>query len=212
MITDENVSCYVDSLLRDGDDLCRALRISAQTQKVPIIRRQNESFIKSLLLMKKPENILEIGTGIAYSAIFMAKVLPKTHITTIENYEPRIIKAKENIKNAGLTERISLLEEDAQKALAQLEGPYDLIFLDGPKGQYEAFLPELLRLLEKGGILLCDNVLQEGDIALSRFALERRKRTIHERLRSFLYDITHSDELETSILTIGDGMSLSIKL
>lgn len=211
MITDKNVSGFIDSLYTDGDDFMENLRQTAENDDIPIIRRQCEGFMKSLLLLKKPENILEIGTGAAYSSIFMAKTLPGAHITTIENYEPRIIKAKENIKNAAFEQKITLIEEDAACVLPNLNEKYDFIFLDGPKGQYEAFLPELLRLLDCGGVLLCDNVLQDGDIASSRYALERRKRTIHERLRAFLYKITHCDELETSIIPVGDGMSLSIK-
>lgn len=187
------------------------LREEAQKTSVPIIRRQSEGFLKSLLLLKKPERILEIGTGIAYSSIFMAKTLPGCSVTTVENYGPRIERARENIQRADLKDRIRLIEGDAAQVLAQLSGSFDFIFLDGPKGQYGAFLPQLLRLLEEGGVLLADNVLQDGSIALSRFALERRQRTIHERLRSFLYDITHCPELETSILTIADGMSVSIR-
>lgn len=212
MVADENVVQYIDFLYGDGSGFLENLRESAEGSGVPIIRRQSEGFIKSLLLLVRPENILEIGTGVAYSAIFMANVLPDCRITTIENFPPRIVLAKENIAKAGLESRISLIEEDAANALPALSGSYDLIFLDGPKGQYEHYLPELLRLVKKGGVLLCDNVLQGGDIAKSRFAIERRKRTTHERLRSFLYEITHSSELETSILTVGDGLSLSIRL
>lgn len=212
MITDKNVSDFIDSLYSNSDDLSEALRLKAEGEDIPVIRRQSEGFIKSLLLLKKPENILEIGSGVGYSAIVMARTLPDVQITTIENYAPRIEAAKKNIENAGLKDRISLIEADAADVLLQLKGPYDFIFLDGPKGQYEAFLPELLRLLDEGGVLLCDNVLQGGDIALSRYAIERRDRTIHERMRAFLYEITHSEELETSILSVGDGMSLSIKI
>ena len=212
MITDKNVSDYIDSLYSNTDDRLEALRQEAENENIPIIRRQSEGFIKSLLLLKKPENILEIGSGVGYSAIFMAKTAPGAKITTIENYPPRIEAAKKNIESAGLKDRIKLIEGDASDVLGQLKGPFDFIFLDGPKGQYEAFLPELLRLLEGGGVLLCDNVLQGGDTARSRYAIERRERTIHERMRAFLYEITHIDELETSILSVGDGMSLSIKI
>lgn len=211
MIVDENVSVFIDSLYSDGTEFMEDIRAQAREGDIPIIRRQTEGFIKSLLLLKEPKNILEIGTAIAYSSVFMAQTVPNCHITTIENYAPRIEAAKENIKKAGLEGRITLIEDDAADALKALEGPFDFIFLDGPKGQYSAFLPELLRLLERGGILLADNVLQGGDLARSRFAQERRQRTIHERLRAFLFEVTHNDGLETSILTIGDGLSLSIR-
>lgn len=211
MIVNENVADYIDSLYKDGSEFMEDLRSEAEEDLVPIIRRQTEGFIKSLLLLRRPERILEIGTGVAYSAIFMCETLPECRITTIENYAPRIEAAKRNIKRAGLEERIELIEKDVACALLELKGPYDFIFLDGPKAQYELFLPELLRMTEAGGVILADNVLQDGDISLSRFAVARRQRTIHERLRKFLYDVTHSPHLDTSILTIGDGLSLSIK-
>lgn len=211
MITDPNVTGYIDSLYSDGDEFMEALRQRALKDQVPVIRRQSEGFLKSLLLLKRPENILEIGTGYAYSAIFMAETLPESRVTTIENYAPRIEKAKENIKKAGLEKRITLIEADAADILPGLFGSFDFIFSDGPKGQYDAFLPYMIRLMPEGGVLVADNVLQGGDIALSRFALERRQRTIHERMRSFLFEITHSEELESCIVPVGDGMSVSIK-
>ena len=212
MTADENVKGYVDSLYKDGPEFMEELRSYAKEHEVPIIRRQTEGFLKSLLLLSRPEKILEIGTGIAYSSIFMANTLPESHIVTIEDYPPRIETSDENIKKAGLEDRISLLEGDAGRILPELKESFDFIFLDGPKAQYISFLPDLIRLLKKGGVLLSDNVLQGGETACSRFALERRQRTIHARMREFLYAVTHSEELYTSILTVEDGLSLSIKI
>ena len=133
------------------------------------------------------------------------------HITTIEKYEPRIPIAKENFKRAGKEEQITLLEGDAMEFLKTLEGPYDFIFMDAAKGQYIHFLPDILRLLSKGGILLSDNVLQDGDIIESHFVVTRRNRTIHKRMREYLYELTHRDDLVTAVLPIGDGITVSSK-
>ena len=133
------------------------------------------------------------------------------HITTIENYDKRIPIARKNFARAGKEEQIDLIEGDALEVMKGLEEPYDLIFMDAAKGQYIHYLPEVMRLLKPDGVLVSDNVLQEGDIIESRFAVERRNRTIHSRMREYLYELKHNDELQTSILPLGDGVALSVK-
>ena len=133
------------------------------------------------------------------------------HITTIAKYEKRIPVARENFRRAGKEERITLLEGDAAEILQKMTGAYDMIFMDAAKGQYIHFLPDVLRLLAPGGILLSDNVLQDGNILESRFAVTRRNRTIHSRMREYLYELKHHPQLETVILPVGDGVTLSVK-
>jgi predicted O-methyltransferase YrrM len=142
----------------------------------------------------------------------MSEYAPENcHITTIEKYEKRIPAARENFRRAGREERITLLEGDAADILKDMEGSFDLIFMDAAKGQYIHFMPDVLRLLAPGGILLSDNVLQDGDIIESRFAVTRRNRTIHSRMREYLYELKHHPELETVILPVGDGVTVSVK-
>ena len=165
-----------------------------------------------MMLMNRPARVLEVGTAVGFSAILMSEYLPEgSHITTIENYEKRIPIARNNFKRAGKEEQITLIEGDALEVMKTLEGPYDFIFMDAAKGQYIHYMPETVRLLSDGGILMSDNVLQDGDIIESRFAVERRNRTIHSRMRDYLYELKHSDVLETSIIPLGDGVALSIK-
>lgn len=212
MITDERIASFINSFNGSYDKDITDIRGEAEKDGVPIIRQETGEFLKLLLLMNRPERVLEIGTAIGFSAIFMSRFLSdEGHITTIENYEPRIVRAKENIKKAGAENKITLLEGDAFQILPMLQKQYDFIFMDAAKGQYGNFLPEVIRLLKKGGILLCDNVLQDGDVLESRFAVTRRNRTIHARMREYLYEIKHHPELETAILNIGDGISFSIK-
>ena len=162
--------------------------------------------------MNKPKKILEIGTAVGFSAIFMSRFLDDdAHITTIENYPPRIAEAKKNFARAGVENRITLMEGDAQEILPGLDEQYDFVFMDAAKGQYGCFFSEAVRLLKPNGILLCDNVLQDGDVLESRFAVTRRNRTIHSRMREYLHDLTHDPRLDTAILNVGDGMSLSMK-
>jgi predicted O-methyltransferase YrrM len=212
MITDERIASFINSFNGSYDDVITSIRKEAEEQGVPIIRQEAGEFIKLLMLMNKPVNILEIGTAVGFSAIFMSRFLREDgHITTIENYPPRIEKAMENIEKAGAGDKITLIPGDAQDILPTLKTEYDFIFMDAAKGQYGCFFTEAVKLLKQDGILLCDNVLQDGDVLESRFAVTRRNRTIHSRMREYLYELKHDDRLETAILNIGDGMSLSLK-
>ena len=171
---------------------------------MPIIRREMQSLLKLLLAVKRPQRILEVGTAVGFSALLMAEYNPvHGQITTIENYEKRIPVARANFERAGKEKQITLLEGDAAEILEELSGTYDFIFMDAAKGQYIHFLENILRLLAPGGILVSDNVLQDGDIIESRFAVTRRNRTIHKRMRSYLYQLTHNDQLITTVLPVG---------
>ena len=208
MIVDERLVTYINSL-----DTGNTAMLDQTELEVPIRgRKEMQSFLKFLLAMKKPARILEVGTAVGFSAILMAEYDPvPCQITTIENYEKRIPIARENFKRAGKEAQIALLEGDAAEVLKTLEGPYDFIFMDAAKGQYIHFLPEILRLLAKDGVLVSDNVLQDGDVIESRFAVTRRNRTIHKRMREYLYTLTHSEELVTAVLPVGDGITLSTR-
>ena len=212
MIVDERLVTYINSLDAGNTAMLDQIEREATADYVPIIRKEMQSFLKFLLAMKKPARILEVGTAVGFSAILMAEYDPvPCQITTIENYEKRIPIARENFKRAGKEAQIALLEGDAAEVLKTLEDPYDFIFMDAAKGQYIHFLPEILRLLAKDGVLVSDNVLQDGDVIESRFAVTRRNRTIHKRIREYLYTLTHSEELVTAVLPVGDGITLSTR-
>lgn len=212
MIVDERMTSFINSYASPNSEALDELERYSIETNVPIIRKEMQSLIKFLLAMKSPKNILEVGTAIGFSAVLMAENSPKkTTITTIEKYEKRIPIAKENFKKFGLNERVKLLEGDATDILKELKGPFDFIFMDAAKGQYINFLPDILRLLSKDGILLTDNVMQEGDILESKYVVERRNRTIYKRMREYLYELTHNDMLTTVILPIGDGVTVSIR-
>ncbi len=212
MIVDERMVTYIRSLESSELPVIEEIEQEALDTFVPIIRKETQSFLKVLLMMKKPLRVLEVGTAVGFSAILMSEYMPEEgHITTIENYEKRIPIAKRNFERAGKTEKITLIEGDALEVMKSLEGPFDLIFMDAAKGQYIYYMPEAVRLLAPEGILVSDNVLQDGDIMESRFVVERRNRTIHSRMREYLYELKHHEELQTSILPLGDGVALSIK-
>jgi len=212
VIVDERMRTYINSLNTGNTDFLEELEQTALETGVPVIRREMQSFIKTLLAMKKPKRILEVGTAIGFSTLLMCEYGPSDlQITTIENYEKRIPIAKENFKKAGREGQITLLEGDAGEILKTLSGAYDFIFMDAAKGQYINWLPDILRLMEKGSVLVSDNVLQEGDIIESRYLVERRNRTIYKRMREYLYELTHNPILVTSVLPVGDGAAVSIR-
>lgn len=212
MIVEERLVAYLHSLETENNEILEQIEKEALDTNVPIIRKEMQSFLKVLLRIKRPLRILEVGTAVGFSAILMSEYVPEEcKITTIENYEKRIPIARENFKRAGKEEQITLIEGDAFEVLKTLQDSYDFIFMDAAKGQYIAYLPEVMRILNPGGILVSDNVLQNGEIIESRFAVERRDRTIHSRMREYLYTLKHHPELETSIIPLGDGVALSIK-
>lgn len=215
MITDERTATYIESLNAGNTPLLEEIEKQATADGVPIIRRSTQSLLKYILSSNSPKRILEIGAAVGFSAIFMSEYGPEgVHITTIENYEPRIKAAKSNIKNAGKEEAIELIEGDAIEILESLlqEGnSYDMIFVDAAKGQYLNYLSYAKKMLIKGGILVSDNVLFDGDIVQSRFAVRRRDRTIHARMREFLRTLCEDEDFVTTVLPIGDGMTLSVR-
>ncbi|MCM1267819.1 MAG: O-methyltransferase [Bacteroidales bacterium] len=212
MIDEERLAVFLSSLDRGNPPFLEQIEREASRNGEPIIRTQTQGLLRFLLALHKPMSILEVGCAVGFSALFMSEYAPAgCRITTIEKVKRRIETARENIKKAGREETITVLAGDAADLLPELTGPYDMIFMDAAKGQYPNFLPDVLRLLTPGGLLVSDNVLQDGDILESRFAVERRDRTIHSRMRQYLFELTHDDALTTTVLPVGDGVTLTTK-
>lgn len=213
MIIDERLSTYIDSISWNIPEYLKEVEKTALEKEVPIIRRSMQSLISFLLTTRKPKAILEIGTAVGFSSMLMSEyVSEKTTIDTIEKVPMRINDAKQNFKKYDKEKRINLIEGDALVELDRLvkdNKKYDFIFMDAAKGQYMNFLEYILKLLTDDGMLVTDNVLQDGDIIQSRYAVTRRDRTIHGRMREYLYYLTHSDNLCTVVLPVGDGVTLS---
>lgn len=216
MITNERIAAYIESLETELPEALKKIEKEAVADYVPIIKKPTRSLLRFLLHLYQPKKILEVGTAVGFSAILMSEYMPEDcTITTIEKYEKRIEEAKKNLKETGREKVITLLEGDAADILAKLAAAgekYDMIFMDAAKGQYPHFLPDIMTMLPKGGLLISDNVLQDGDIVESRYAVTRRNRTIHFRMREYLYQLTHMEGMDTIVLPIGDGVTLSTRL
>lgn len=212
MMADERMRTFLRSLESDDPKWLEGQRQKAEADRVPVIRRETGSLLRFLLKLKCPESILEVGTAVGYSALLMSEYMPQgCRIITIEKDEKRILTARGNFEKAGRGDRITLLAGDAGEVLGRLEPSFDFVFMDAAKGQYIRFLPGVMRLLAPGALLISDNVLQEGEILESRYAVKRRNRTIHARMREYLYELTHHPALETIVLPIGDGVTVSIR-
>lgn len=211
MIDNDRLSVYLNSIEKDNSDILNIIEKEAIDSYVPIIRKDMQYFLRTLLSMNKPENILEVGTAIGFSAILMGDATDdSTRITTIENYEKRIPIARENFKRADMEERITLLEGDAKDVLKTINDTFDFVFMDAAKGQYVNFWPDIKRLTKSGSVIVTDNVLQEGEILESHFIVDRRNRTIHKRIREYLYELCQDDNYDTTILSVGDGIALTV--
>ena len=212
MIVDERMVTYINSLDMGNTPLLNEIEKEAKADFVPVIRREMQSFLKVLLAIHRPLRVLEVGTAVGFSALLFCEYGPENmQVTTIEKYEKRIPIARDNFRRAGRENQITLLEGDAADILKELQESYDLIFMDAAKGQYIHFLDDVLRLMKPGSVLVSDNVLQGGDIIESHYAVERRNRTIYKRMREYLYELKHNDKLLTSVIPLGDGVTVSVR-
>lgn len=210
----QNEKEYLDALLPERSPFLEELRKRSALSEsyAPIVSRDTEQLIVTLLALKKPKRVLEIGTAVGYSSILMADNLPpESEIITVERYKKHAETAVDNIFRTGYEKKIRVIEGEAAEVLTWLDGGFDFIFLDAAKAQYIEFLPELLRLLNTGGILLSDNVLFHGMTGDDGNVI-RRKITIVKRLRQYLETITSHPSLTTSLIPIGDGVALSVKI
>lgn len=211
-LTDERLTGFINSLYKGNTAFLDEVEKKALDTGVPIIRKETQAFLRFIIALKDPKEILEIGTATGFSCILMAQYSSKeTKITTIEKYEKRLPIAEENIRASGFSDRIELIKEDASIVLPSMQKSFDMIFIDAAKAQYPFYLKEAAHLLKKGGVIVADNCLQEGDILESKFAVERRNRTIHKRMREFLKDVTSSDEYTTAVLALGDGVTVAYR-
>ena len=215
MIVEPRLVEYLNSLETELPEHLRVLEQYALEHEVPIIRKEAQSFLRVLLALTQPKRILEVGTAIGFSASLLCEYMPENcHLTTIEKVPMRIVEAEKNLAALKRSKDVTFLTGDAEDVLRELKEKgeqFDFVFMDAAKAQYMSFLQQILPMLKKGALLVTDNVLQEGSIIESKYSITRRDRTIHMRMREYLYELKHNEELTTSIVAVGDGMALSVK-
>ncbi|MBU3191265.1 O-methyltransferase [Clostridium bowmanii] len=210
-ITYDYMEQYLRKLIPSNTSILEELENFALENRVPIVQKETAKFLELMVTMNRPSRILELGTAIGYSAILMNQAMGgNCQITTIERDEKMIDLATANIEKYGLQNKITILQGDCLEVLENLRGEYDMIFIDAGKGHYNHFLPHCLRLLKKQGVLIADNVLFRGMVASKELAT-RRKVTIIKRMKSYLELVSSNDELITSVIPMGDGISVTVR-
>mgnify|MGYP004630598223 CR=1 FL=1 len=211
-ITHSYIIDFVRENLKKSEGILYELEDFAHKNEVPIVQKEVSAFLEVICRIHKPVKVLEVGCAIGYSAILMAKNLPQNaHVTTIERDEKMAELARQNFKRAGMEDKIDILEADAEVLLEAMDEKYDMIFMDASKAHYIHFLPQCVRMLNVGGLLISDNILYAGMVA-NNDLLIRRKITIVKRLREYIKKICAAPYFKTSILSIGDGIGLCYKL
>ena len=243
----DRIRSFIQSFSKDEEGLLGDIYRDAVERGVPVIRTDTKELLRLLLLMQKPKRILEIGTAVGFSALFMAECLPDTEIITLEMDPARVSEARENIRRAGAEDRITVIEGDAAEILrtmsseqgvktgadnepgeknekilrgAEIETQnmensvyrtgFDLVFIDAAKAQYGEYLTLVLPMLSPDALIVSDNVLQDGSILESHFLVEKRDRTIHDRMREYLQRLTGTEGMSTSVLAVGDGVAVTL--
>lgn len=209
MITNDSINNYIEELIPPRSPLLARLEEEAKEEKIPIIQLSSIQLIHTFLLAYKPKRILEIGTAIGYSAIWLAEASPMARITTMEIDCGRIKRAIANFEAAGVRERIELIAGDAGDGLPS-HYRFDCLFLDAAKGQYQAYLDLYLPHLEPRGIVICDNILFKGLVVEDKVE-NKRWAPMVKKLRDFNDYIMRHPGLETSMIPIGDGLTFSVK-
>ncbi len=186
-----------------------ARRAEALARGIPVADEETLNFLLLTLEMYQPKRILEIGTAVGLSGVAMLQTLPNARLTTIELEEERYEEAKQNFADFGVEERVNAYLGDAAEILAMMDGQFDFVFLDGPKAQYEKYLFDLKRLMKKGAVLFSDDVLLYGWVSGVEPTPQKR-RSIVEKIRSYLQTLTSDEDFRTSVLDVGDGVALSV--
>ncbi len=209
----ERIRTFVKSYIKEDSEKLEEIYSSAVEREVPVIREDTRDYLRLLLNQVKPVKVLEIGTAVGYSALFMAEVLDNIgeyHIDTIELDDVRAEEAQGHVTEFGKEDKIHLYRGDAAEVLKTLTEKYDFIFIDAAKAQYMNYLQAVMKLVHADSVIVTDNVLESGLVLESHFLVEKRDRTIHDKLREYLYTLKNDERLETAILSIGDGVAVSV--
>lgn len=209
-MTDPHVTEFMDSFYRPLSPILQQLRNEAEADRIPILRRETETFLRILLTSNSPASILEIGTAVGYSASFFASFCPTASITTLESDAYMASCARRNVVRAGVAPRVKIIEGDARKTASSLTETFDFAFIDASKSHYREFWDAVIQSIRPAGMIVCDNILMAGRTASQEYDPFRKYRTSIRRMREFLDYITSLDNVITSLLTSADGLSVSI--
>ena len=210
IIINDTVEEYIKNLYDSKNEFMKKLRKKSEENSIPIITKDTEKFMDILIQMNRPKNILELGTAVAYSSIGYCLIDPDVMVTTIEISDFMYDQAIENIEEAKMTDRIKILKGDAKEVVDNIDEKFDMIFIDAAKAQYKKYFDSCVKNLNEGGIIVSDNILYKG-MPVAREFVVKRQRTIASRMKTYNEYITHHEEFNSTILTVGDGIGISIR-
>lgn len=205
-VVKEDVVHYMRTHQKPNEGYLAELEAFARQENIPIIQHEVVAYFRLLMQTLEPKNILEIGTAIGFSALLMAEYAPQAKITTIDRNEEMIALAKENFAKYDVRHQISLVEGDAADMLASLDEEFDFVFMDSAKSKYVVFLPEVLKRLKLGGVIVFDDIFQGGDIAKPIQEVRRGQRTIYRGLHSLFEKTLKHPDLTASLIPLSDGL------
>lgn len=209
-INREYIDVYINSLIKEDNDKLNKFRDYCEERNLPIIHKEVGQFIKLIINQLNAKSIIEVGTNVGFSSIFMSKAMnDEGKIVTLERSEKFYNEALKNINSFGLENNISVLFGDAVDILDNVEGNFDIAFIDAAKSYYGVFFDKCIKMMKPGGIILSDNVLYQGMIAADELVV-RRKKTLVRNLRNYLKYISHDERFVTSVLPLGDGLAVTL--
>jgi len=194
------------------------LRASAEKDKIPIISRSTETLLTSIVKIKKPENILEIGTAVGYSAAFFAEAAEEACVVSIEKSEKMYRKAVENIEMLGLSGRVKVVHGDGETVIPELfagdagdaVGKFDFVFIDAAKSRYRQYFDAAVRVCAGGAVIISDNISLNGTVNQDEKNVRRRNRTSLRRMKEYIEYLFSLKNADTSIISTGDGVALTV--
>lgn len=199
-------------MIHGVDERIYSARKIAKENGIPVIRDNSFELLLTTVYTKQPKKILEIGAAWGYSGIAMLNLCKDAHLTTMEIDDDCIKHSRQNYIDFGVNDRVTLFTGDAREIIPILSGEFDFIYLDGPKGHYYEFLPHLLAVLKKGGVIFADNVLFNGYVTGERVPTSKNKHNaIINSLRNYLKAITNDENLISTVLDIEDGVAITVK-
>ena len=207
---DDTVTGYINAHFVPIDPGMADLRAECEADYIPLILRETENFLRVYLSALQPESILEIGTAYGYSSIFFAKLLPAVHVTTIEREADVSVRAEENFRRFGLSDRITLLTGDAVSVMEALpaDATYDFVFIDAAKSHYADYLDRAMAHCHAASVIICDNILMRGLLVDDSLDPKGKHRTNIRRMNNFIQSITSDHDLEVTLLSSGDGLAI----
>jgi caffeoyl-CoA O-methyltransferase len=206
----DHVAAYLEAVRPERSAVMREMEELAGREQVPIVHWETGRMLATLCRALDPV-VLEVGTAIGYSTLHMAEQLERGRVVTLERDPGRIEQARGFLERAGVLERVEIVEGDARETIAGLEGPFDLLFVDAKKDEYREYIDLAEPKLSKRALMIVDNLLMSGEVALPEGAETSWARESLASARALNAELVGSDRWVGAVLPVGDGVGLAAR-